>query len=325
MLNPDNDIVYAYEREEDISVLSLTSHGTKDSFKKHCISTTKLHKDSYWIVETESKQTKYVIDGFCAPPLDVAQFARSYSKRGLDNTQFSDLLEEINQKIEEWGLRSQPQTGLLTYKYRKFHVENCYGDSVSAEYPLISVEIYVGADTVHHISCGGPLTFSEFRERILSVLSEECALLSGLDVNTVSVADFDVTSIAFSGYSLGTLLHEAVGHLLEYDHAKSLGLKIGTGLTRSIDVYESPKDISFGFYPCSDEGFEPDETVLLADGIVQNFLGSLSVAGAPYHHGRAQHCTDLPLPRNTNLKMKGGKKEMKLCSRIHVCCMSTRR
>ena len=45
---------------------------------------------------------------------------------------------------------------------------------------------------------------------------------------------------------------------------------------------------------------------LLKDGIIQNFLGSFSVAGAPYYHGRAQQCTDLPLPRNTSLKMKRG-------------------
>ncbi|MBU7028850.1 MAG: hypothetical protein HXS48_18085 [Theionarchaea archaeon] len=306
MLNSDNDIVYAYEREEDVSVLSLTSHGTKDSYKRHGTSTTMLHKDHYWIIETESKQTKYVIDGFCTPSLDVVQFASSYSKKGVDNIQFLDLFEEIDQKTEEWGLCSQPQTGLLLYKYRKFYVENCYGDSVSVEYPLISVEIYVGVDAVHHISYGGPLTFSEFKKRILSLFSEECSFLSKLDVGTVSIADFNVASIAFSGYSLGTLLHEAVGHLLEYDHAQSLGLKIGAGLTQNIDICESPKDISFGFYPCSDEGFEPDETVLLADGIIQNFLGSFSVTGAPYGHGRAQQCTDLPLPRNTNLKMKRG-------------------
>jgi predicted Zn-dependent protease len=306
MLNSDNDSVYAYEREENISVVSLTSHGTKDSYTRHCTSTTMLHKDHYWIIETESKQTKYVIEGFCGPSFDEVQIASSYSKKEVDTTQFLDLFEEIDQEIEEWGLCSQLQTGLLTNKYRMFHVENCYGDSVSVEYPLLSIEIYIGVDTVHHISYGGPLTFSEFRKEFFTLLSEECAFLSKADVDTVSAADFNVTSIAFSGYSLGTLLHEAVGHLLEYDHAQSLGLKAGTGLTQSIDVSESPQDISFGFYPCSDEGVEPDETVLLADGIIQNFLGSFSVAGAPYCHGRAQQCTDLPLPRNTSLKMKRG-------------------
>lgn len=305
MFNSD-DIVYSYTREEDISGVSLTSHGTKDSFETHCSSTTMLHTDGYWIIETESNKTKYVLDTFCMPSFDVIHFASSFSKKGVDTRKFPDLFEEIDQRIDEWGLHIPPQTGLCTYKYRMFHIENCYGDSVFCEYPLISVEIYVGSDIIHHISYGGPFSFSEFKERIFSLLSEECAFLSMLDVDSVSVADFNVDSIAFSGYSLGTLLHEAVGHLLEFDHAQSLGLKVGTGLTQGVNICESPKDSSFGFCPCSDEGIEPGETVLLADGIIKNFIGSFSVGGAPYCHGRAQQCTNLPLPRNTSLKMKKG-------------------
>ncbi|MBU7016717.1 MAG: hypothetical protein HXS44_04365 [Theionarchaea archaeon] len=306
MLNLENDIIYAYERDEDISALSLTSHGTRDSYRRHSASTTMLHKDHYWIIEADSIRTKFVIEEFFTPSFDVIQFANSYSKKGIESTLFLDFFEEVDEKMEEWGRCLRPWTGLLLYKYRKFRVENCYGDSVSVEYPLVSVEIYGGINNTTHISYGGPLNFSEFKEMFFSLLTEECGLLSNLDVGTVSIADFNVTSIALNGYSLGTLLHEAVGHLLEYDHAQSLGLKVGTGLTQNIDVCESPKDISFGFYPCSDEGFESDETVLLADGIIQDLLGSFSVTGAPHSHGRAQQCTDLPLPRNTCLKMKGG-------------------
>ena len=302
MLNSDNDILYSYKREEDTLLQSLTSRGTKDSLKRHTTSTTMLHKDCSWIIETESNRTKYVIDNL-KPSLDEIHFAKSYRKKEVDTDQLPDLFEEINQQE---GVYSQSYTGVLTYKYRKFHVENCYGDSVSVEYPLISVEIHGGLDNLHYTSYGGPLSFSEFKKRFFSLLSEECALFSELNVGTIPLSDFNVTSVAFSGYSLGTLLHEAVGHLLEYDHAQSLGIKTGNVLTQDIDVYESPKDTSFGFYPCSDEGFESKKTMLLQNGIVQNFLGSFSVTGVPHCHGRAQHCTDLPLPRNTSLKMKKG-------------------
>ena len=305
------DILYSYKREDSNSITVLTSAGTEDSFREQCSSVTMFHRDCHWLIESGSKKTKYVIDNLRIPSFDEIRFAANYSvKRDVDTCQLKDFLEEISDKTEELEPHIQLQSALLRYRHRQFYVENCYGDCVSVEYPLIGLEVYLGGNMLHHISYGGSFHFPVFRDQFLSFFSEECAQVKQLDMlESQSLEDFKVSSVALSGYSMGTLLHESVGHLLEYDHARSLTIHRGDNYTTpAVVVSETPKKTSsFGFCPCSDEGLELHETTLLKSGTIQEFLTSLSLSEPPYRHGRAQRCTDLPLPRNTNLSMEKGK------------------
>ncbi len=310
----DEDILYSYKREEETSTVVLTSAGTRDSHTEHGSSITMFHKDRFWVIETESKKTKYVIDDLEVPSFDLVHFARNYwlpEETGELGEFFQETIREIIQEIEGWGLHLQLRSGILRYKYRDFYVENCHGDSVSVEYPIVGVELYLGENMLYHISHGGCLGLSQVKERLMSLIREECTQIEQMErVETKSLRDFKVTSVALSGYVLGTLLHEAVGHLLEYDHARTLKVHKGDALTSNPEpiVHESPENTSsFGFCPCSDEGAELGKTILLRNGIVHDFLTSLSFSTIPYNHGRAQRCSDLPLPRNTSLSMERGK------------------
>jgi predicted Zn-dependent protease len=307
-----SDALYWYRREESNSVTVLTSAGTEDSYQEQCSSTTLFHKDRHWIIETKSGKTKYVIENG-VPAFDMVCFAADYNMREEgDIYELRDLVEEISQNTGELESHIDVKSVLLRYRYRRFHVENCFGDHVSVEYPLIGLEVYVEGDMLHHISYGGCFRLSEFRNRVRSLFSEECMWINRLDrLESGHLEDFEVSSVAFSGYSLGTLLHEAVGHLLECDHARTLGIHRGDRYTTpAVVVSESPGiESSFGFCPCSDEGLELDETILLGDGVIQDFLTSLSMSESPYRNGRAQKCANLPLPRNTSLCMRKGKEE----------------
>lgn len=308
-MSGSSDILYSYRREEDSSSVVVTSAGTEDRYGGHGSSVTMFHKDCYWIVETDSDKTKYVIDRLGVPSFETLHFAQNYSLREqVDAGLLKALLEEISQTVE--GQKYQLQSAILKYKYRSFFVENCFGDCVSVAYPLIGMEMYIGGTTLHHVSYGGALHFSAFREQVLSLLAEETEWIAQADgVDTGPLDDGDVSSLTVSGYCLGTLLHEAAGHLLEYDHARSLHICKGNELTGpAVTVCEAPEESpSFGFCPCSDEGIELKKTVLVQDGVIENFLTSLSFSEAPYRHGRAQKCSDLPLPRNTSLSMENGK------------------
>lgn len=317
----DEDILYSYKREEETSTVVLTSAGTRDSHTERGSSTTVFHKDCFWVVEAESKKTKYVIDDLEVPSFDLVHFARNYripQETGELGEFFHETTREIISEIERWGSHLHLQSGILRYKYRDFYVENCHGDSVSVGYPIIGVELYVGGNMLYHISYGGCLSLCKAKERLMSLIREECTQIEQMErVETKSLQNFKVTSVALSGYVLGTLLHEAVGHLLEYDHARTLNVHKGDALTGNPApiVHESPENTSsFGFCPCSDEGIELGKTILLSKGIVHDFLTSLSLSAIPYNHGRAQRCSDLPLPRNTSLFMERGKEKEDILS-----------
>lgn len=310
-MSEPSDILYSYEREEDTSTIVLTSAGTEDTYREKGSSTTRFHKDCYWIIETDSKKTKFVIDNLCVPSFDMVHFSHNYFLEEDVNTgQLREFLDEISNIAEEWEFNLQLRSAILKYKYRTFTVENCYGDCVSVEYPLIGIEVYLEGDVLHHISYGGSSYLTVFRDQFLPFFAEECRTAAQLDgIGLGVLGNFNVSSVVMNGYSLGTLLHEAVGHLLEFDHAKSLKICKGDGLTGpAVTVNEVPGNrFSFGFCPCSDEGTEPKKTALVQHGVIQNFLTSLSFSEPPYQHGRAQRCADLPLPRNTSLSMEKGK------------------
>lgn len=119
-----------------------------------------------------------------------------------------------------------------------------------------------------------------------------------------------VMPVILSGEAGGTMIHEAVGHGLEADHAEEglsvysgrLGEKVASPLITVIDDPTLPH--LYGSYELDDEGLPAERVVLIERGILKNFLydrfAALKSGKKSNGHGRRESFRDLPIPRMAN-------------------------
>ncbi len=113
----------------------------------------------------------------------------------------------------------------------------------------------------------------------------------------------------------GVFAHEAVGHTCEADNMISnssvykdkIGEKIASDLVTLID---EPKEGTHGYYPFDSEGTPAGKTILIKNGILQNYLHSRETAfklGAkPTGNGRAMSVFSIPIPRMSCTRIANG-------------------
>ncbi|MCS7279882.1 MAG: TldD/PmbA family protein [Thermodesulfobacteriaceae bacterium] len=125
-----------------------------------------------------------------------------------------------------------------------------------------------------------------------------------------------IMPVVLSGEAGGTMIHEAVGHGFEADHAEE-GLSIYSGklgekvASPFITVIDDPTlSHLFGFYPYDDEGTEAQKVVLIEKGVLKNFLYdkffALKHGKISNGHGRRESFRDLPIPRMSNTYIERG-------------------
>ncbi|MCS7365047.1 MAG: TldD/PmbA family protein [archaeon GB-1867-035] len=114
---------------------------------------------------------------------------------------------------------------------------------------------------------------------------------------------------------IGLMLHEAFGHASEGDLVASgesvlhgmLGKRVASELVTIID--EGVVENGY-FHPYDDEGVKKEKTVIVENGILKNYIHSITSAtllGAkPTGNGRAQDFENLPIVRQTNYYMAPG-------------------
>lgn len=125
-----------------------------------------------------------------------------------------------------------------------------------------------------------------------------------------------VMPVVLCGEAGGTMIHEAVGHGFEADHAEEgfsiYSGKIGERVASSlITVIDDPTLLKlFGYYPFDDEGTEPQRVVLIEKGILKNFLYdkyfALKHGKVSNGHGRRESFRDIPIPRMSNTYIDKG-------------------
>jgi TldD protein len=117
----------------------------------------------------------------------------------------------------------------------------------------------------------------------------------------------------------GVLLHEAVGHGLEGDFnrkgSSAFSGRIGQQVaSKGVTVIDDGtlKDRR-GSLSVDDEGTEPQQTVLIEDGVLKGYmqdkLNARLMGVAPTGNGRRESYACLPMPRMTNTYMLGGDRE----------------
>jgi len=125
-----------------------------------------------------------------------------------------------------------------------------------------------------------------------------------------------IMPVVLSGTAGGTMIHEAVGHGLEADHAEEgfsiysgrLGEKVASELITVVDDATLPS--LYGFYKVDDEGTPSQKVVLIEKGILKNFLYdkyfALKYGKDSNGHGRRQDYRHIPLPRMANTYIEKG-------------------
>ena len=125
-----------------------------------------------------------------------------------------------------------------------------------------------------------------------------------------------VMPVVLSGSAGGTMIHEAIGHGLEADHAEEglsiysgrLGEKVASELITVID--DATKSELFGYYKYDDEGTKAEPVILIEKGILKNFLYdkffALKYGKNSNGHGRRQNFRYIPIPRMGNTYIEKG-------------------
>lgn len=114
----------------------------------------------------------------------------------------------------------------------------------------------------------------------------------------------------------GVFFHEAVGHACEADaileKSSVLAGKLGNRIApESITLIDTPNiEEENGYYHFDSEGIPSAETVLIKNGILNNFLQSRETASkmhmAPTGNGRAESPEHMPCPRMSNTVLRAG-------------------
>ncbi|MCD6489915.1 MAG: TldD/PmbA family protein, partial [Thermodesulfobacterium sp.] len=163
---------------------------------------------------------------------------------------------------------------------------------------------------------GRSLPFEKIKDlpEVLNV-SEKASNLA-ITMLSARKAPAGVMPVVLSGTAGGTMIHEAVGHGLEADHAEGglsvysgrLGEKVSSELIIVIDDATLPS--LYGFYRFDDEGTVSQRVVLIEKGILKNFLydkySALKYGKKSNGHGRRQDFRHIPIPRMANTYIERG-------------------
>ncbi len=125
-----------------------------------------------------------------------------------------------------------------------------------------------------------------------------------------------VMPVVLSGTAGGTMIHEAVGHGLEADHAEE-GLSVYSGrleekvASELITVVDDATAFPlYGSYKFDDEGTKAEKVVLIEKGVLKTFLydkyTSLKYEKRSNGHGRRQNYRYIPIPRMANTYIEKG-------------------
>jgi len=234
-----------------------------------------------------------------------------------------DLLERASKAALALDPRISKAEASFAEELREVLVVTSDGRLVVDSRPLLRFGIRVVAEhkgrrESGHSGGGGRVSMGYFQSKSPEWHAEHAVrqALSLLDARSAPAGQFEV--VLAPGDS-GILLHEAVGHGLEADfnrkrtsnYTDQIGQVVASPLCTVVD------DASLlqgrGSINVDDEGQVPNKTVLIENGILQNYLhdrlSSRHFKVAPSGNGRRENFTCYPMPRMTNTLLLAGPHE----------------
>lgn len=225
------------------------------------------------------------------------------------------FLEELKKKIPNFSEIRHYRLS-LTALNKKILLLNQDGEPRETERNYFRVAALVVAEKDGNLERGYevlgyslPMEEALKRDYRFFELSKRAAELS-LTMLSARKAPAGVMPVILSGEAGGTVIHEAVGHGLEADHAEEglsvysgkLGERVASPLITVIDDSTLP-DL-YGSYEVDDEGTPAEKVVLIEKGILKNFLydkfTALKFGKNSNGHGRRESFRELPIPRMAN-------------------------
>jgi len=165
-------------------------------------------------------------------------------------------------------------------------------------------------------SLGYLLSFEEIKNREDFILIGKKASELAKKMLFAKRAPAGVMPVILAGEAGGTMIHEAVGHGLEADHAEE-GFSVYSGrlgekvASEYITVIDDPGLFPlYGSYQYDDEGFPAKKVVLIEKGYLKNFLydklTALKYGKEQNGHGRRESFKHIPIPRMANTYIAKG-------------------
>ncbi len=232
---------------------------------------------------------------------------------------------EMLKRVESYARQRDPrvlqvQTGLSLY-YEEILVARSDGVIAADIRPLVRINVQVvvhanGKRESGFSGGGGRYNLTQFTDEILKNYAHQAVDEALINLESKPAPAGEQVIVLGSGWP-GVLLHEAIGHGLEGDFnrkgSSAFSGRIGQQVAaKGVTVVDDGTLVNRrGSLNIDDEGNPTQNTVLIEDGILKNYmqdmtnarLMKMSVTG----NGRRESFQHLPMPRMTNTYMLDGK------------------
>ncbi len=279
----------------------------------------------------DAAATAAAIVSASAGTVTVSDLRRSAPRLQLYEPDDSSIFEDLAEKVK-LCLRAHEMASSIDPAIQKIRV--AFGDSLrvvlvanslgSITYdvrPLLRLDVSVVAErdgqrNLGYHGNGGRVGLDYFRDVETPEDIARAAAREALTLLEAAEPPAGEMPVVLAPGDSGTMIHEAVGHLLEADaNRKKQSIfwdKMGQQVANeNVTIYDDPTIPHLrGSYQIDDEGTEPRKTLLIEKGRLRGYLTDLLSARVlgiePTGHGRRQSYAHVPIPRMSNTYLDAG-------------------
>jgi len=240
---------------------------------------------------------------------------------GLDDLAKVAILEQADQAARQHDSRVKEVMASLSAVYEVVLIVTSDGQQIPDVRPLVRLNVSViveqdGKRERGSMGGGGRLGLDYFDAKLITEYAHEAVRQALVSLEAIDSPAGTMEVVLGSGWP-GILLHEAVGHGLEGDFnrkgtsafAGRIGEKVASEHCTVVD--DGTLADRRGSLSVDDEGNKTQNTVLIENGILKNYmqdehnarLMKMPVTG----NGRRESFAHLPMPRMTNTYMHAGR------------------
>jgi len=243
----------------------------------------------------------------------------------INDFSFSDkvaLLEEIDSYTRAKDPRIKQVTATVFGEWQVINIIRSGGKHISDFRPLVRLGINVVMEDGQRMEAGsqgygGRFGYFDFfqKDRWQDQVDEAIRQAS-VNLTSIAAPAGEMEVVLGPGWP-GVLLHEAIGHGLEGDFNRKKtsafsGLMGERVAAKGVTVVDNGTlDKRRGSLTIDDEGSPTENTVLIEDGILKNYMqdrmNARLMGMKPTGNGRRQSYAHAPMPRMTNTYMLEGK------------------
>jgi TldD protein len=261
--------------------------------------------------------------------LDLTETRSPYAtvvKKFPDSVQANakkDTLELIDRSARDYNPAIIQVTSTLSDTEEETYIANSYGSFSSERMVKVFLAVNVVARRGKDIRTGYK---SLARSSGYEVFDLKNPVDLAMEASKIAVNMLDAVSAPPGEFPVvigpafgGVIFHEACGHGLEADAVlknatvfkDKIGKKIASEIVTAID--DSTLKYRWGSYKFDGEGFPSNRTILIKDGILQNYIYDLRTSKKLNEkqtgNGRRQSFRDVPFPRMSNTFIDSGNED----------------